>query len=156
MLRLYNYDIVFQEIPDETTLALNLSGCPNRCSGCHSPWLWEESGEYLTPQGLDRLLAEYGSRITCVAFMGGDNDTQAVAALAHHLRTHWGSLKIGWYSGRDTLPPALRVTLFDFLKLGPYLAARGGLRSPTTNQRLYRIQPDGAMLPIRFAPRNGA
>ena len=38
------FDVVFQEIPGEVTLALNLSGCPNRCAGCHSPHLWEEVG----------------------------------------------------------------------------------------------------------------
>ena len=45
MLRLASFDVVFQEIPGEVTLALNLSGCPNRCAGCHSPHLWEEVGE---------------------------------------------------------------------------------------------------------------
>ena len=36
MLRYTNTDIVFQELPDEVTLAVNLSGCPCRCPGCHS------------------------------------------------------------------------------------------------------------------------
>ena len=35
MLRYTDYDIVFREIPDETTLAVNLAGCPNRCPGCN-------------------------------------------------------------------------------------------------------------------------
>ena len=28
MLKYVNHDIVFQEFPDEVTLAINLSGCP--------------------------------------------------------------------------------------------------------------------------------
>ena len=39
MLKYYNYDIVFQEYPDEVTLAINLTMCPNRCVGCHSAYL---------------------------------------------------------------------------------------------------------------------
>ena len=36
MLKYVNTGIVFQEIPDEVTLAVNISGCPCRCHGCHS------------------------------------------------------------------------------------------------------------------------
>ena len=36
MLKYVNHDIVFQEFPDEVTLAINLSCCPNGCTGCHS------------------------------------------------------------------------------------------------------------------------
>ena len=47
MLKYYNYDIVFQEIPDEVTLAVNLTNCPHRCIGCHSPHLRHNIGEPL-------------------------------------------------------------------------------------------------------------
>ncbi|SHF88735.1 hypothetical protein SAMN05444364_11530 [Prevotella scopos JCM 17725] len=40
MLRYINTDIVFQEFPDEVTLAINISGCPCRCPACHSQFLW--------------------------------------------------------------------------------------------------------------------
>ena len=33
--------------------------------------------------------------------------------------------------------------VFDYVKLGPYIAARGPLDDPATNQRLWRIRPDG-------------
>ena len=29
---------------------------------------------------------------------------------------------------------------FDFIKLGPYIPSKGGLDSPSTNQRFYRIE----------------
>ena len=29
MVRYHNFDIVFAEIPDETTLAINITNCPN-------------------------------------------------------------------------------------------------------------------------------
>lgn len=70
MLKFADYDIVFQEVPDETTLALNLSNCPHRCEGCHSPQLREDIGTPLTPESLDSLLARY-PYVTCVGLMGG-------------------------------------------------------------------------------------
>ncbi|MEG2282023.1 MAG: anaerobic ribonucleoside-triphosphate reductase activating protein, partial [Rikenellaceae bacterium] len=71
-LKYVNYDIVFQEIPDEVTLAINLSNCPNRCLGCHSPYLQQDIGEPLSEEVLSKLIDKYGSAITCVCFMGGD------------------------------------------------------------------------------------
>ena len=47
MLKYVNHDIVFQEFPDEVTLAVNLSRCPCACPGCHSTYLWGDNGEEL-------------------------------------------------------------------------------------------------------------
>ena len=52
MLRFHNFDVVFAEIPGETTLAVNLTGCPNRCPGCHSPHLQGSGGEVLDDDAL--------------------------------------------------------------------------------------------------------
>jgi len=133
MLRVASYDIVFQEIPGEVTLALNLCGCPNRCPGCHSPHLQGEAGEPLDEALLDGLLERYGSGITCVCWMGGDADPGEVARGAAKVRGR--GLKAAWYSGRQAWPEGFPVERFDYIKLGPYREALGGLRSPTTNQR---------------------
>lgn len=82
MLRYTDYDIVFREIPDETTLAVNLAGCPNRCPGCHSPQLQEPIGEPLTEEVVERLLARYGAAVTCFCLMGGDAEPHEAARLA--------------------------------------------------------------------------
>lgn len=136
MLLLADYDIVFQEVPDETTLALNLSDCPHRCAGCHSPHLWQAMGEVLTEEVIQRLLTRYAS-ITCIALMGGDNDLQAILQMAEYIRTL--GLRVAWYTGRTTLPDDWHLEPFDYIKVGPYIQALGGLRSPRTNQRFYRI-----------------
>ncbi len=155
MLLLASYDIVFQEVPGEVTLALNLSACPNRCPGCHSPHLREAVGETLDDELLEGLLARYGASVSCVAFMGGDGDPAEVNRLAAKIHRWAGAkeageaadgtgLKTAWYSGRGVLSPAVDLADFDFIKLGPYDPARGGLSSPdTTNQRFYRVEGSG-------------
>lgn len=37
--------IVFQELPNEITLAINISGCPCACIGCHSSYLSQDIGD---------------------------------------------------------------------------------------------------------------
>lgn len=145
MLKYVNYDIVFQEIPDEVTLAVNLSGCPVGCPGCHSSFLKGDVGDELSGAVLDCLLEKYGRDITCLCFMGGDGAPQEVAALAVHLKEKTsGRLKTGWYSGRADLPQGLDPSVFDYVKLGPYIQEKGGLHSPTTNQRLYKVAAGSA------------
>ena len=70
MLRYINTDIVFQEFPDEVTRAINISGCPCRCPGCHSQFLWANRGDELTAEALSALIHGAKDTITCVGFMG--------------------------------------------------------------------------------------
>ncbi|MCD7963066.1 MAG: anaerobic ribonucleoside-triphosphate reductase activating protein [Rikenellaceae bacterium] len=148
MLRLASYDIVFQEIPGEVTLALNISGCPNGCPGCHSPHLQEDAGEALDEAMLGELLDSYGSTVTCVCFMGGDANPHEVQKLSVFIREATErKLKTGWYSGRQSVPEELDISNFDFIKLGPYIEKSGGLKSPDTNQRFYKIE-SGIMVDI--------
>lgn len=56
-----------------------------------------------------------------------------------NLRQRYPQLKVAWYSGRTILSPAICRSRFDYIKIGPYIRHLGGLRQPTTNQRLYRI-----------------
>lgn len=86
MVRYHNFDVVFAEIPGETTLALNITGCPNRCPGCHSPHLQADEGRVLDEAELLGLLARYGRSVTCVAFMGGDAGPHKIARLAGTVR----------------------------------------------------------------------
>lgn len=138
MLRYVNTGVVFQEIPDEVTLAINLSGCPCRCPGCHSSYLWQDIGTPLTPMELEAIVNRYGNSITCVCFMGGDAEPAYVNALANYLHHEHPELKVAWYSGRQRVAAGVRKADFDYIKLGPYIAHLGCLRERTTNQRLYK------------------
>ena len=143
MLKYVNTGIVFQEIPDEVTLAVNLSNCPCRCPGCHSTFLWQNVGNDLTEQVLDSLIKQAGADITYVCFMGGDAEPFEVERLAGFLhRQSIALVKVGWYSGKNELPEGLSVQNFEYIKLGPYIEKLGGLKSPDTNQHFYRIYGD--------------
>lgn len=145
MVRYHNFDVVFAEIPDEVTLAVNLTGCPNRCPGCHSPHLQADRGRPLDEEELLGLLGRYGATVTCVAFMGGDAAPHEIARLAGIVRRHAPRLRVGWYSGREALPEGIEPQAFDYIKLGPWVEALGPLSSSTTNQRLYKVTNDGSL-----------
>ncbi len=145
MLKIYSYDIVCQEVPDEVSLAVNISGCPNHCPGCHSPWLWEDTGEEMTEELMMNLIGKYRNAVTCVCFMGGDADPKQIEGMARWVKTNHPSLKTAWYSGKDTPPEEFDIKSLDYIKLGPYIEALGGLKSPKTNQAIYRIYMDGTM-----------
>lgn len=145
MLKYVNHDIVFQEFPDEVTLAVNLSRCPNACPGCHSQYLWEDVGETLSLERLNAIAEKYGKTITCVSLMGGDNDPESVLLILSSFREAHPYLKTGWYSGHADLPRCfVNYPAPDYVKLGPWREECGPLSSPTTNQRLYHYFSDGS------------
>ena len=143
MLKYVNTDVVFQEIPDEVTLAINLSNCPCRCSGCHSQYLWDDIGLPLDTDAIDDFVRKFGADITCIAFMGGDGDPKGVNMLAQYIHEEHPQFKVAWYSGRLRIPREVNKQDFDYIKVGPYIRHLGPLKSPTTNQRLYRQDEDG-------------
>lgn len=146
MLRYINYDIVFQEVPGEVTLAINISNCPNRCKGCHSPYLMEDKGEILNEDNLSFLLEKYGDAVSCIGFMGGDVAPLEVERLAAFIsKATQSRIKIAWYSGKAHFPKECSLSNFNYVKLGAYIEQLGGLNSPRTNQRFYRIE-NGEMI----------
>ena len=150
MLKYVNTGVVFQEIPDEVTLAVNISGCPCRCPGCHSQYLWEDIGLPLNTEALDDFMERFGNDITCISFMGGDADPKGVNMLAQYIHETYPQFKVAWYSGRLRLPVSVKKTDFDYIKIGPYIRHLGPLNSPTTNQRLYRQTADGEFEDITY------
>ena len=92
-MKYLNHDVVFREFPDEVTLAINLTGCPNRCPGCHSPALQEDAGDELTETRLAALVEGRERLITCVGFMGGDARPEEVIRLAAYVKLRWPWLR---------------------------------------------------------------
>ena len=139
-LKYVETEIVFREIPDEITLAINISNCPNRCSECHSKHLWEDIGKPLTWNSLKELINK-NKGISCVCFMGGDNDTLAVNFLAENLKESilFPFIKVGWYSGLSEIRDNINIANFDYIKVGPYIKELGPLDNPNTNQKFYEV-----------------
>lgn len=125
--------VVFEEIPDEITLAINITNCQCHCEGCHSPELRLNIGEWLSTAELDKIIAE-NDGITCVCLMGEGNDKDGIMELAEHLIAKYPHLKRAIYYGRDELDPDYQV--FDYVKYGRYDKDAGPLNVETTNQRL--------------------
>lgn len=138
MLKYLDTKVTFAEVPDEVTLCINITGCKNNCKGCHSPYLAEDVGKVLTLDVLEYLIKK-NQGITCVSFMGGDNDTVRIDGLAEFVRKCFPSLKVAWYSGRDELSEHIYISNFDYIKLGHYDEECGPLNNPNTNQRMYKI-----------------
>lgn len=139
MLKYVDSKVVFAEIPDEITLAINISNCPCHCVNCHSSYLAEDIGEPLDLQHLTNLI-DSNRGITCVCIMGGDANPSEVDDIAQDIKEYYPELKVGWYSGRQELSKDIDLENFDFVKLGPYIEELGPLNSKTTNQVLLEIE----------------
>lgn len=138
MLKYVDTKVVFAEIPDEITLAINISGCPCNCKGCHSSYLAKDIGEPLDLQHLTNLI-DSNKGISCVCIMGGDANPSEVDDIAQDIKEYYPELKVGWYSGRQELSKDIELGNFDYIKLGPYIEEFGPLNSRTTNQRFYKV-----------------
>lgn len=137
-LKYLGYSVVFQEVPDEISLAINISGCPVKCKDCHSKFLWEYKGNYLK-QDIYALLGRYRDYVSCICFMGGNQNPADLECCCNIV--HDTGLKTCLYTG---YPLSDKLKLFalknlDYIKVGEYRSDLGGLSSRTTNQRMYKI-----------------
>lgn len=145
-LKYASYDIIFQEVPDEITLALNITNCPYHCEGCHSPHLWEDIGNYID-NDLESIIEQYQNMISCVCFMGGDQNIDDLIKLLKVIKIKY-KLKTCLYTGSDSMINKL-IPYLDYIKIGSYKKDLGGLNSTKTNQTFYKIQ-DGKLNDITY------
>ena len=129
--------IVFEEIPDKVSLAINITNCQNNCPGCHSPELALDMGQELTEDTIDRLIKE-NAGANCFLFMGEGRDYKRLLELAMYIKEKYPYMAVGVYSGRDEVEDEY-YKVFDYVKVGPYKEDLGPLNKRTTNQRLYKM-----------------
>lgn len=133
MFNILSPSIVFQEVPEEVSLAFTVTGCQIGCKGCHSPHIWNpHHGNPLTTVRLAKLLEQYGALITCVVFFGGEWQPQQLCSLLFQCQA--AGFKTCLYTGEEDVSDAIKVHL-DYLKTGPWRSEVGGLASRNSNQR---------------------
>ena len=138
MLRYHDIQVVLQEVPGQISLCFSITGCPLRCEGCHSPFLWKNgSGEILTDELFADFLNKYKSMISCVLFMGGEWEEED---LINKLKTaEDNGLNTCLYTGMEDISDEIKNHL-TWLKTGPWIAELGGLDSPKTNQKFIEVK----------------
>lgn len=138
-MRYTSCQVVFQEVPNEISLAFSISGCSLRCKGCHSSELWNKNnGSILDKSVLIYIIGKYKNLISCVLFYGGEWDDD-LPALLDICREH--NLKTCLYTGLDCVNENIKYRL-NYLKTGRWIQELGGLDSPSTNQRFYNLDLD--------------
>ena len=131
---------VFSEIPCEITLGISISGCQIHCNGCHSRDFWEDKGTQLTRKGLENLIIS-NEGITCLLLLGGEHDIDTLINLFYYVSVTFPKIKTAWYCGLDMIPKDKEEILdyLDYVKIGHFDLNLGGLDSPDTNQKLYKV-----------------
>ena len=136
MVKYCGYYVTFQEVPNEIALVFTISNCPYKCPGCHSPWLQTNIGHELTMAVISKLLDIYRGAVTCICFMGAGKDPSVIQqfvgnlhALGYKTCVYTGGLQ---YRAEDFGFP-------DYFKEGSYVKELGGLNSPDTNQRMWKL-----------------
>lgn len=146
-LKFVEYSIVFQEVPDEISLVFTISNCPYKCDGCHSKYLWEDNGFNLL-ENLDNILNNYKDLITCVCFMGGDQNESELNKAIDIVRKY--NIKTCLYTGSDDLYKFNNIIdSLNYIKIGRYIKELGGLDSINTNQIFYKNN-DGNLEDITY------
>ena len=151
MLKYLYISELFREVPGEITLGISISGCTLRCRGCHSRELWEDKGTPLDVETLCGLLNQHQG-ITTLLLLGGEHNIDALTELFMYAHKR---VKTAWYCGLDKLPKQHQGILqyLDWYKEGHFDIELGGLDSPTTNQRLYRLS-QGTLIDITHLLQN--
>ena len=138
MIKYTDSQVVFRELPDLVTLAINISNCQNRCHNCHSKELWEDIGQVLNEDEITSLIKK-NDGINAICLMGEGKDWKEVLNLAQFVKNNYPDLKVGIYSGRDNVESEF-YEVFDYVKIGRYDEKCGGLDKKTTNQQLFEVK----------------
>ena len=140
-MKFYQYTVVFQEVPDEITLAFEITNCPHKCEGCHSPHLIDDIGTELTLKLFKQIVDKYFDLVSNIAFFGGEQYSEMIEMLAYAKEL---GLKTTLWTGSCSVERTISAQL-NYLKTGPYIEELGGLQEPTTNQKYINLDTGEAI-----------
>ena len=137
--------ITTQDVLDEISLAISVSGCPLHCKGCHSSFTWDPKfGEELTNDKLEQLIKK-NKYISCVLFYGGEWQMNRLMELIRVVKNN--GLKVCLYTGlmlEEVVKTKMELlSVVDYIKVGRWIEEKGGLNKKTTNQRFYKVVNNG-------------
>lgn len=137
-----NKGITLTEIPNRISVFFEIGNCTCHCEGCHSPELWDTN--YTEPnmtlqEIIDYVREQYKLGADAVVFMGGWNNEDVPRTTLELLLLELSNrYQVGIFVGDDYLGRLPRLPL-RWIKTGRYEKDKGGLDSPTTNQRFYEF-----------------
>ena len=140
MLKFYNRQVVFQEVPNEISVSFSLAGCKQNCPGCS----WKEAVKHLSEQNLTddyyyKTLDKYKNLASCILFFGGEWNQSELAKRLKEAKN--AGYKTCLYTGVEK--PQLQnevIQELDYLKTGRYVEKLGALNSPYTNQKFINVK----------------
>lgn len=134
----FDFQVVLQEVPGEISLCFSITGCPLRCEGCHSPFLWKKgTGSKLTKEKYCELLQQYKNLASCVLFMGGEWYKEELIELLKLAKEQ--QFKTCLYTGEKQVEKEILNEL-TWIKTGKWIESLGGLSSKKTNQKFIEIK----------------
>lgn len=135
--------ITLTEIPGRIAFYFEIGNCTQGCPQCHSPHLsQQQTFAFYTIEDMERMAehaAEQGA--DAIVLMGGTTNGIPVDDLVALLMRLSHILPVCLYSGSDDMVHDFAIAeraWIQWLKTGSYDEVRGGLTSPTTNQRFYK------------------
>lgn len=144
MLKYRSLQTSFSSVDSEISVAIEITNCPHKCDGCHSPELCEDIGSEICPDNIEMILLPFMDfyakpLFTCIVFMGGDHDSETLVNILERCKKSFPKVKLCLYTGSEYINPKI-FNLLNYLKVGKYNKELGGLDSKNTNQRFIRIK----------------
>ncbi|WP_196599045.1 hypothetical protein [Pectinatus frisingensis] len=135
--------ITLTEVPNKVAVYFEIGECVRNCKGCHSEHLRCKVNEKMSLyQMMQYAEAQVDKGANAIVLMGGTTNGLSDEELEELIIVMSGIAPVCLYTGTDDesfhrwLAQKLPLT---WLKTGSYKAALGGLQSPTTNQRFYKV-----------------